>query len=221
METTLIWILVTVIIATLICIFGKKLGLGFLIAMFVMSILTATINASKIVMIGSFAVSASIVVYSMSFLITDTISEFWGKKQAKTAALTAIIASLCFLVITQMSLSLTPAPFWDMQAAFEQVLGNSWRIVLASIIALGFAQYNDVFVFHAIKSITGDKYLWLRNNISTFTSQVIDTMLFYTIAFYGVFPITELIIGTLIVKAIIALIDTPFLYVVRMFYKRE
>ncbi|PIZ54623.1 transporter, partial [Candidatus Uhrbacteria bacterium CG_4_10_14_0_2_um_filter_41_7] len=86
------------------------------------------------------------------------------------------------------------------------------RITVASFIAYLISQHHDVWAFHFWKKKTNGKHLWLRNNASTVVSQLIDTVVFTFIAFYGVLPIVPLILGTWVVKILIALIDTPFIY---------
>jgi len=96
---------------------------------------------------------------------------------------------------------------------FAQVLGLTPRIVIASMITYLISQHHDVWAFHFWKEKTRDKDLWLRNNASTIVSQFIDSVLFISLAFYNVFPILPLILGQFIIKIIIALLDTPFIYI--------
>ena len=113
------------------------------------------------------------------------------------------------------------ADFWTNQEAFESVLGNTWRIVLASFIAYIISQNHDIWAFLFWRKKTEGKYLWLRNTLSTIVSQFIDTVVFLFIAFYGQFPIGGMIVGLFIVKVILALVDTPFIYLVRYFYNKK
>ena len=83
---------------------------------------------------------------------------------------------------------------------------------MGSLVAYVVSQNWDVRVFHKLKEMTGGRHLWLRNNVSTMTSQALDTVIFITIAFYGVLPVVPLIIGQYIVKLLIAALDTPFIY---------
>jgi hypothetical protein len=112
----------------------------------------------------------------------------------------------------------TPAPFVSEEflRSFESVLGFAPRIVVASITAYAISQTHDVYAFHFWRQKTKGKFLWFRNNASTMVSQLIDTVIFITIAFYGVFPtnaILSMIVGQYILKLIIAAVDTPFMYV--------
>jgi len=118
-----------------------------------------------------------------------------------------------------MAIRLPPAGFWEGQEAFVTIFGSSLRIVLASFIAYILAQNHDVWAYDYLKKLTKGKHLWLRNNASTWVSQTIDTIVFVTIAFYGVFPIWNMIWGIVFLKVIIAAIDTPFLYLIRWYYE--
>lgn len=214
------WLLITIVIGTVTAIIGRKYGLGYILSMFSGAIVIAAVVAPKIIEIGPFTTNAGLVVYSITFLLTDTISEFWGKKQAKKAVWGGFLALIMLVFVTQISIHLVPASFWEGQEAFKQVLGSTWRISLASFIAYVIAQNHDVWAYHTLKRITKGKYLWLRNNISTWISQTIDTIIFITIAFYGLFPIGSLVLGTIFIKIIVAIIDTPFLYIIRWFCRR-
>jgi hypothetical protein len=103
----------------------------------------------------------------------------------------------------------------DLLKSFENVLGLAPRVVFASIIAFAVSQTHDVYAFHFLKEKTEGRFLWLRNNASTMVSQLIDTVVFILIAFYGVFPpqaIASMILGQYILKLTIAIVDTPFMY---------
>jgi len=220
MLDILLWLLVTIIIGTIACLVGKKYGVEYLIAMFVGTIIIANIVAPKIISIGPFVVSVGLVVYSITFLLTDTISEFWGKKTARKAVWSGFLALIMMVFVTQIAIILPPVAGWEGQEAFKLIFQNSWRVALASFIAYTLSQNHDVWAYHFWKKKTKGKHLWMRNNFSTWVSQTIDTFIFYTIAFYGIFPIMPLILGTLVLKIIIAAIDTPFLYFIKWFYEK-
>jgi len=221
MINILLWFLITIIIATIAALLGKKYGVEYLIAMFVASIVINVVIAGKIVAIGPFTISAALVVYSITFLLTDTISEFWGKKEAKKAVWSGFLALIMLVFVTQIAINLTPASFWDGQEAFVKIFSSTWRIALASFLAYILAQNHDVWAYHFWKKKTKGKYLWLRNNASTWVSQSIDTVVFMAVAFYGVIPIFSLIISTIFLKVIVATLDTPFLYFIRWYYEEK
>ena len=218
--TLLLWLFITIFIAVIASFIGKRAGLSYLIAMFTGSIIINAIVASKLVVIGPFTVSAALVIYSVTFLLTDTIGEFWGKEQSKKAVWSGFLGLLMFTFVTQICIYLSPASFWQGQEAFRSVLSSSWRISLAAFVAYILAQSHDVWSYHFWKEKTAGKYLWLRNNFSTSISQLIDTVVFITIAFIGVAPLWPLIWGSVLLKIIVAIIDTPFLYLIRWYYNK-
>lgn len=187
-------------------------NLALLTSIFVMSLVLANILASKILMIGNLVIPSAVVAYPITFLMTDVIGEIWGKEQANKTVRIGLFCQLMALGLIIAAIFLPIAPFANNQDMFVGILGSSLRVTLASLIAYMCSQSWDVFVFHKLKD-KSIKHKWLRNNASTMTSQIIDTAIFITIAFYGTVPsILTMIVSQYIVKLIIALIDTPFFY---------
>lgn len=181
--------------------------------LFVVSLIIANVVASKIVSFGELVVPAAIVAYPITFLMTDVIGEIWGKEEANRTVKIGFVCQLFSLLLIGLAILLPVAPFADNQLEFKSILGQSFRCVTASLIAYLCSQSWDVFVFHKLKSVNGEKYKWIRNNLSTMTSQIIDTAIFITIAFIGTVPnIFTMIISQYLIKFIYAVIDTPFFY---------
>lgn len=182
-------------------------------AIFITSLIVANILASKVVTIWGFVLPAAIVAYPLTFLMTDVIGEIWGKDEANRAVRNGFVCQAISLVLIMLAIMLPVAPFADNQAEFHAILGQSFRVVFASMIGYLVAQCNDVFIFHKLKEKYNGKYKWLRNNVSTMLSQLLDTAIFITIAFIGTVPnILTMILSQYIVKAAYALLDTPFFY---------
>lgn len=181
---------------------------------FVMSLLVSNVTASKIISIGNLIVPAAVVAYAITFLCTDVIGELYGKEEANKTVRLGFILQLFSIGLLYIAIKLPPAPFMtEYNEVFQQVLGQSLRVVIASLIAYTISQFNDVYIFHKLKDRHGSKHKWLRNNLSTITSQLIDTSIFITIAFYGVVPnLWALILGQFTIKVVLALLDTPFFY---------
>jgi uncharacterized integral membrane protein (TIGR00697 family) len=158
--------------------------------------------------------TAGILSFPITFMITDVVGEVWGKKIAQQLVLVGFIANILMVGLYQLGILLTPAVFWGGQEAFKSILGSVPRIVGASLAAYAVSQTLDVWLFHKIKD--SFKYgLWLRNNVGTIVSQAIDSAIFLLLAFVGTMAFSELVsmyIAYIIVKWIIALIDTPFVY---------
>ena len=182
--------------------------------LFVVSLIIANVVASKIVSFWGLVVPAAIVAYPVTFLITDVIGEIWGKDEANKTVKIGFICQIFSLILITLAIMLPVAPFADNQLEFKSILGQSFRCVMASLIAYLCSQSWDVFVFHKLKNINGEKHKWIRNNLSTMTSQIIDTVIFITIAFWGSVPnIITMILSQYLVKLVYALLDTPFFYI--------
>lgn len=181
---------------------------------FICSLLIANIVAGKVVNIFGFIVPAAVTTYPITFLCTDVISEIWGKKEANFTVRIGIFIQLFSLILITIAIALPSADFSiDYANNLKLVLGQNIRMVMASLIAYIVAQTNDVFIFHKLKELNKGKHKWIRNNVSTMTSQLIDTAIFITIAFYGTVPnILIMVISQYAVKVILALLDTPFFY---------
>jgi uncharacterized integral membrane protein (TIGR00697 family) len=183
---------------------------------FITSLLIANVVSAKIVTFGGLVIPAAIVAYPLTFLMTDVIGEIWGKEQANQSVKLGFVCQLISLVLIGLSIMLPVAPFADNQAEFKGIMAQSFRVVAASLIAYYCSQSWDVWVFHKIREKgTGNK--WLRNNLSTMTSQIIDTAIFITIAFIGSVPNIWVMIGSqYLIKCVYALLDTiPFYYLTR------
>ena len=173
-----------------------------------------------------FVVSVGILPYPITFLITDLISEIYGKKLANQVVVAGIFASLFSILIIYVS-DIVPAisnsPVDD--GTFKNVFGRSVLAVAASMTAYLFAQYIDIQIYHYWKRVTNGKHLWLRNNFSTITSQFVDTLaVVLLLCFFEVLPwhmFKGLLISGFLFKLLIAVCDTPFLYLgVYLFKKR-
>ncbi len=213
----LLWFLITALGIVIFTYFSaKERTSAYLISAYVSLILLSNILSVKLLNLQWFVAPAGIITYSLTFLITDILGEKYGKKTANKAIKAGLIINLLFIPIAFLA-KIFPYPLFNEKLAksLANVLSLSPRIVVASIIAYLFSQHLDVFLFHKIKEISQNKLLWLRNNLSTMISQFVDSVLFITIAFLGVFPnevIIKMIFSQYVVKIIIALLDTPFIY---------
>ena len=173
-----------------------------------------------------FEISVGILPYPITFLITDLISEIYGKKRANDIVTVGIFASLFSLLIIYTA-SNVPATEWSYvdNTMFNTVFGNTSLAVFASMLTYLFAQFVDIQIYHFWKRLTKGKHLWLRNNFSTWFSQFVDTLTIVTLlCFFGIIDWANfkgLLISGFLFKVIIALLDTPFLYLgVYLFRKR-
>lgn len=172
---------------------------------------------SSIFGIPLFELSVGILPYPITFLITDLISEIFGKKKANQVVVAGIFASffsIGILLVADAVPAIASSPIND--ATFNQVFSLSPLAVLASMIAYLLAQFVDIRIYHFWKKITQGKHLWLRNNFSTFASQFLDTFtVILLLCFFGVLSwdmFLGLVVSGFIFKVLVAVIDTPFLY---------
>lgn len=173
-----------------------------------------------------FEISVGILPYPITFLITDLISEIYGKKRANDVVVVGIFASLFSLLIIYVS-DAVPATSWAPvdDKTFKTVFGNSNIAVFASMLTYLFAQFVDIQIYHFWKRLTKGKHLWLRNNFSTWFSQFVDTFTIVTLlCSFGIIEwenFKGLLVSGFLFKVIVAACDTPFLYLgVYLFRKR-
>jgi len=165
----------------------------------------------------TFEISVGILPYPVTFLITDIISDVYGKKKANQVVTTGIFASFFSLLIVY-SADAVPATNWSPinDSLFEKVFGATAIAVFASMAAYLLAQYIDIQLFHFWKKLTKGKHLWLRNNFSTFLSQFVDTFsVLFLLCSFGKIDwelFGGLLLSGFLFKVLIAALDTPFLY---------
>ena len=193
-----------------------------LAGIFIASLVTCNLIANKFVTVNLgfkvFIISAGILPYPLTFLVTDLISEIYGQKKANLVVFSGFVASIFVLSFLWLGAQFNSIPNSIVDdSTYNAVFQNAWRLITASMVAYLFAQFIDVRVFHFWKKLTNGKHLWLRNNGSTIASQLIDTTLVISILFVGVWDTNQIlsaIIDGWIFKMLIALLDTPIIYVV-------
>lgn len=185
-----------------------------LIGLYITCEIVANVTASKPVQIGKIVVPAAIFIYTLTFTLIDLINESLGKKGAQKVVLAGFMANLLLALYTQLAILLPPAPFYSGQEAFASVLGGTPRIVFASLTAYLISSLMDTEIFALWKTyIRGPK--WLRVLVSNTISTGVDSVIFITLAFYGVMPIAALIKGQYSVKMAITFGSLPLIYLIR------
>jgi uncharacterized integral membrane protein (TIGR00697 family) len=191
-----------------------------LAGLFVTALITCNLIANKFLTVDlgftTFTLSAGVLPYPITFLLTDILSEIYGRRRTNLVVLTGFLASLFVLIILYLG-SLFPAiensPVSD--EYYNTVFKNSWRVILASMVAYLLAQLVDVRLFHFWKKLTKGKMLWLRNNASTILSQLVDTTLVVLVLFVGTLPFETMsgyILDGWLFKILCALLDTFIFY---------
>ena len=189
-----------------------------LLGLFVGCIVMANLLGTKIADFGIFAASVGIFAYPITFLVTDIVADVYGKGKVKGFIISGLIVNIVMFLLVALSVWLPPASRYESNAAYMEVFNPSMRIILASVIAFLISQTHDMVAFEFWKKKTKGRFLWFRNNTSTILSQFIDTVIFMFVAFYMVTPsftadfVFALIIPYWLVKVLVALLDTPFVY---------
>lgn len=200
-----------------------------LTALFVAALVSCNLVANKFVSIDLgfkvFTVSAGILPYPITFLVTDVLSEIYGRRRANQVVLAGFAASLFVLLVLALGGSFAAiegSPVDD--ATFDRVFQNAWRVIAASMVAYLVAQFVDVWLYHFWKRLTRGRHLWLRNNASTVCSQLLDTTLVVGVLFFGVLDgatIGSYILDGWLFKTLCALLDTPLMYAAVAWFGRS
>ncbi len=172
-----------------------------------------------------FEVSVGLLPYPITFLITDILSEIYGKRKANQVVIAGIFASFFSLAIIYVSKEVPATPWSPVNdSTFIEVFGAAPLAVLASMMAYLFAQFIDIRIYHFWKRLTNGRHLWLRNNFSTFSSQIVDTLtVLLLLCSFGIIPWVNflgLLISGVIFKILIAALDTPILYAIVYGFRR-
>lgn len=176
---------------------------------------------SKLIGVFGVVASASAFTYPITFLLTDVIAEIWGKEQAKRVVFNGFVALVLVFVVIQLVLLVPGSPIWENEEGFNAAFGLSLRLIAAGTIAYLVSQFHDVWAFHFWRRLTAGRHLWLRNNASSIVSQFIDTAIFVTLGFAGVAPLWAIFLGQFLLKAALAVVDTPFIYAAVLLIRRR
>ncbi len=188
-------------------------GRSWLVALPPFFLVIANIFAPQISTVFGITTGLALPLYAAIFLATDIVAEHWGKKEATKVVWLGLASQVCLVVFSQILLRADVTAFSQpLQAALQTLFAFTPRIVLGSVIAYIISQHFDVWAFHRLKHRFNSKHLWLRNNMSTVCSQLIDSTIFITIAFYGVLPVVPFILSVWLLKTFVAVMDTPFIY---------
>ncbi|NRG45682.1 queuosine precursor transporter [Bacillus sp. CRN 9] len=188
-------------------------------------LILANIVAVKLFSIGNLAIlPAAVVIFIFTYPIIDIIVEVYGKKEGQRTVKAGLITQVLAIIFIIITINLPAAPVFTEQASFEMILSGSFRVILASLVSYAISQTIVVYVFNHLKMRHGRKKLWLRNNVAVMVSQLADTTIFITIAFYGTMPLS--VLGGLIVsqyafKFIASICITPLVYLVVNFIRRQ
>ena len=186
------------------------------------SVIIANIQVTKTVVLFGLEATLGNIVYATSFLATDILSECYGKKDAARAVGIGFFSLVVMTVLMNVAILFVPAESDFVQESMATIFGLMPRIALGSLIAYVLSQVHDIHAFAYWKRrMPGNRWLWLRNNASTMVSQLIDTLIFTMIAFYGVFGwdvLWQIMLTTYLLKWLVSALDTPFMYLAKRWH---
>ena len=203
--------------------FGREGLMAFIAA----AIILCNLQVIKLTTLFGITVTLGNVLYGAIFFCTDLLNEVYGKRVARRGVMLGFISMLFFTAVSQLALLFSTAPDpWaeQVQAAMQTIYGFMPRLALASLVAYLLSQLHDVWAFSWWRRRTQGRKLWLRNNMSTAVSQLMDSAVFCTIAFVGVVSrehFLQILVTTYVIKVLVALLDTPFIYLGRVIARRR
>ena len=225
MNQELLWFATIAVDLTFAILLFRFFGRQGLYASIVISLLLANLQGPKLTEIFGLQTSMGVILYSSIYFATDLLSERYGKAEATRAVMIGFTVSVIIIVMISMSLFYLPATdpetaslAQSMHAATATLFSFTPRFVLGSLLAYLISHRFDVWMFHKIKNKTQGRHLWLRNNVSTICSQALDTVIYGIVVWWGVVDFEtamQLALAKYFFKVLIAIIDTPFIYIAR------
>jgi uncharacterized integral membrane protein (TIGR00697 family) len=196
----------------------------FIMASFVTVLLCSNlIGASKVCKIGSFSFGAGILFFPLSYIFGDILTEVYGYSRSRRVVWAGFTAQIFASFMAYVVLSMPPAPDWPNQKALETVFGATYRIVIASLTAFFIGEFTNSYVLAKLKIFTNGKFLWVRTIGSTIAGEGVDSLIFYPIAFYGIWKtdlVLQVMINNFILKVLWEALMTPVTYLIVGFLKR-
>ncbi len=219
----LLWLTIVCLDLVLTLLLFRIFGKMGLYSVIVLNILLCNLLGPKITTVFGISTSMGVILYSGIYFATDLLGERYGKREANRAVLMGFSASVIAVIMGLLSLEFLPTNVrpdqqeWseNVHGALSVLFGVTPRFVFGSLLAYLISQTHDVWMFHMLKRRTKGKHLWLRNNLSTMTSQALDTVVYGLVVWWAIFDLAtamQLAVGKYFIKVIIAAVDTPFIY---------
>lgn len=171
----------------------------------------AGVLGNKQIALGPLAVEAGIFAFLMLVITASATAELHGRAVANRLVLFGFVPLIFSIMLTLLVLAMPPAHEMTSErvVAFEMMMRATWRIWIAGLIAYGVSQFLNVTIFTRLKASEGSSLLWLRAGVASVLSQIVDTLIFITVAFYGVFPIGSLMLGQMLAKVVLSAALVP------------
>lgn len=230
-HQTLLWLLTVVLDLSFAVLCYRFFGRTGLWGVIVFSLLLANVMGPKLTTVAGLQTSMGVILYSSIFFATDLLSEKYGRAEAQRAVILGFVISVALVAMTQVSMLFQPSTAPEtaefatsVHQATVTLFDFTPRFVFGSLVAYLLSQSFDVWVFHAIRRATAGKHLWLRNTASTLLSQIVDTLIYGLIVWWGLVDLMtalELAVAKYVFKFVIAVVDTPFIYWARNWHPHQ
>jgi uncharacterized integral membrane protein (TIGR00697 family) len=184
-------------------------------ALFITCLLTANVTASKLVAAGSLTLTAGIVLFPISYIVGDVLTEVWGYAVTRRVIWLGFACNALMVAAIWAGGALPPAPFWKGQAAYDEILGQAPRILVASFVAYLIGEFANAYVLARLKIATAGRWLWVRTIGSTVVGEGLDSLVFVTLAFTGTVAtgsLVVIVINQWLIKVVYEGIATPLTY---------
>lgn len=218
MMNGLIFVIEVISVFTMVLLAKKFFGKSGVIAWVAIATVLANIITAKNVNLFGLSTAIGTVMFASTFLATDILSECYDKKDAKRAVFIGLASNIVLIISTQIALLYTPSEFDYAHGAMSTLFGLNLRISIASAVMYLIANLADVYIFNKIKDKMNGKKLWVRNNVSTIICNCLENFGFIFLAFVGIYDIPTILtiaVSTSIIELIVAVLDTPFLYIAK------
>jgi len=219
LSNELLWVLFALFQFLMVIFVYRVFGLTGLFFWIPLATVLANIQVLKTINLLGITATLGNITYGTIFLVTDILSENHGKKAARKAVWIGFFSLLVSVVLLQFTLVFSPGAEDWAQESMVTLFSFLPRLALGSLVAFLVSQFTDINLYHLFKSLKPQAgFLWLRNNGSTWISQLLDSLVFVLVAFWGVYPtnvLLEIFVSTYLIKIVVALFDTPVLYLCR------
>ena len=191
-------------------------------AIFVTCLITANTIAVKVISLGPFILPAAIVIFPLSYIFGDILTEVYGYRWARRVIWLGFFCNLLFVLFAWVGQILPPAPFWKGQEAYESILGYTPRLLAASFVGYLVGEFANSFILAKMKILTRGRWLWSRTIGSTIVGQGLDSLIFITLAFIGTPSfVIIMVLYHWLAKTVLEAVATPFTYAMVNFLKKK
>ena len=184
-------------------------------ALFITCLLTANVTAAKLISVGGLTLSAGIVIFPVSYIVGDVLTEVWGYGAARRVIWLAFGCNVLMVAAIWTGGALPAAPFWKGQAAYDEILGQAPRILVASLAAYLLGEFANAYVLARLKIATAGRWLWVRTIGSTVVGEGLDSLVFVALAFAGTVSagaLVQIFVNQWLVKVVYEALATPLTY---------